>query len=120
MSYDTAMLPVSLMSFVARALIFAMIFNNFPSTAFAARRNAVATQAAEEAPDNSPADTDEATELAPGFLIQLSSTQDSKLNGAFRIQINGNIELPYAMQIDTKGLSLGQFRHQISKAYASY
>lgn len=60
------------------------------------------------------------TILAPGFLLQLSSSSDAKLNGAFRIQLSGRIELPYNVSFNAKGMTLTRFRAQIAKAYADY
>jgi protein involved in polysaccharide export with SLBB domain len=59
-------------------------------------------------------------DLAPGFLIQLSSSQDHKLNGSFRIQADGKVDLPYNVSISTEGMSLADFRSEIATVYRPY
>jgi protein involved in polysaccharide export with SLBB domain len=87
----------------------------------AAPRARVATETpSDTSTDSGPGDSDPATELAPGFLLQLGSPQDSKLNGTFRIQANGRVDLPYSVSLNTKGLTLGKFRAEIARAYAGY
>lgn len=105
---------------IARMLIITLLLGQFPQEAFAMHVSTVASQAPAEAPDSGIADNDGSVELAPGFLMQLSSSQDSKLNGTFRIQPTGNIDLPYSIELNAKGLTLEQFREKIAEAYAGY
>lgn len=58
--------------------------------------------------------------LAPGYLMLLSSEQDSNLNGAFRIQFDSQVNLPYSKTLNTKGLTLEQFRVEIDRIYRPY
>jgi protein involved in polysaccharide export with SLBB domain len=74
----------------------------------------------EEISDSSTSDSNGETLLAPGFLVQLSSGSDSRLNGQFRIQPNWRVDLPYNISVDTKGMSLGRFRSHLERAYAAY
>jgi protein involved in polysaccharide export with SLBB domain len=88
--------------------------------AYAARPNRVAVESASEPMDTGPGDSSSSTELAPGFLIQLSSSRDTKLNGTYRVQPNGKIDLPYSVTLDTQGMNLGRFRAGIAQAYRRY
>lgn len=58
--------------------------------------------------------------LAPGYLLQVSSAQDRKLNGTFRIEQDGNLELPYQITIQTHGLGVQEFQEKLQQAYAPY
>ncbi len=59
-------------------------------------------------------------ELAPGYLIRVSSGKDPELNGRFRIAFDGKIELPYDKTVDASGLTLPQLRSKINSAYKDY
>ena len=63
------------------------------------------------------------TEIRPGFLIQVSSPVDTKLNGSYRVALDGNVKLPYGVNIQAAGKSLqnltGQITAQMQKFYKS-
>ena len=81
---------------------------------------AIADHSANEA-ESEPAETGgENTKLSPGFMIEMKSPQDQSLSGAFRIQIDGSINLPYSQTVDTKGMTLKMFRAEIRKIYRPY
>ena len=54
------------------------------------------------------------TEVRPGFLIQLSSPLDTKLNGAFRVPMDGNLRLPYGVSVSAAGSTLQNLNMRIS------
>jgi len=59
-------------------------------------------------------------ELAPGWLLTLHSLTDSKLDGDFRIDFNGNLALPYNIKINTVGLTLSQLHKKLLEQLLSY
>ena len=58
--------------------------------------------------------------VAPGFEVQITSAEDERLNGTFRIAFNGNLKLPYDIVIDTKGLGEKELREKIALAYRNF
>ena len=50
------------------------------------------------------------TAIAPGFQLQLNSTQDTKLNGHYRVRSDGTVQLPYGVTISTDGMTLEDFK----------
>ncbi len=59
-------------------------------------------------------------EISPGFLIQLASPKDAKLNGSFRVQVDHSLDLPYDVSIDTDGLTLAKLRSTLAERYSPY
>lgn len=58
--------------------------------------------------------------LAPGFQIRLRHLEDKTLNGSFRVNFNGFIDLPYRVTIKAAGMGLEDFRKEVLKAYQPY
>lgn len=58
--------------------------------------------------------------LASGYLIQLANGSDQKLNGTFRVQPDGRVELPYNITVQTGGMTLARFKGEIEKLYRPY
>ncbi len=59
-------------------------------------------------------------EVAPGYEIELSSSQDEKLNGKFRIEFDGSLKLPYDTVVQTSGLTSKQLKEKVLAAYAKF
>jgi hypothetical protein len=74
----------------------------------------------EEASEREPADKSGTTVLAQGFLLQLASSDDARLNGSFRIRPDGVVDLPYSVSLHAAGSSLARFRAEVLKAYKAY
>ena len=61
-----------------------------------------------------------ANTLAPGFLIRLGHQEDRDLNGSFRINFDGRIELPYHVTIRAQGLTMDEFRQKVLESYKPF
>jgi protein involved in polysaccharide export with SLBB domain len=59
-------------------------------------------------------------QLRPGFLLRLHGLDDKSLNGTFRVDWDGKIDLPYNVSLHATGLTLNEFHQAVVKAYASY
>jgi protein involved in polysaccharide export with SLBB domain len=58
--------------------------------------------------------------LAPGFLIRLAHQEDRDLNGTFRIDFDGMINLPYNVSFHAQGLTMDEFRQKVNEAYKPF
>jgi protein involved in polysaccharide export with SLBB domain len=58
--------------------------------------------------------------LAPGYLIRLGHQEDRDLNGSFRVNFDGRIELPYHVTLKAQGLTMDEFRQKVLEAYKPY
>lgn len=58
--------------------------------------------------------------MAPGFLFSLNHPSDSKLQGRFRANSEGLLVLPYGVRLNVMGLTFGELREQVRKAYSSF
>ncbi len=61
-----------------------------------------------------------ANDIAPGFLVRLSSTEDHDINGEFRIDFNGRLVLPYGVTMETTGKTEDQLRSTILSSYQKF
>lgn len=66
------------------------------------------------------AEADRPNTLAPGFLIRLVHQEDRDLNGSFRIDFDGKINLPYNVSLRAQGLTLEEFRQKVMEAYRPF
>lgn len=85
----------------------------------------VVDPAAPATKDNFPSAVLSATEdrpntLAPGFLIRLGHQEDRDLNGSFRIDFDGKINLPYNVSLRADGLTLEEFRQKVMESYRPF
>lgn len=60
------------------------------------------------------------SEIAPGYLVEVSSNQDQNINGEFRISEQGILDLPYAVKVDTSNSSIAELRSLIRDSYRTY
>lgn len=58
--------------------------------------------------------------LAPGFVIRLSHQEDRDLNGTFRIDFDGKINLPYNVTFRAQGLTMDEFRQKVAESYRPF
>lgn len=58
--------------------------------------------------------------IAPGFLLTLHSIEDAKLNGDYRVDFDGNLQLPYDMTVNTAGNTVPQFEKRLNEIYQPY
>jgi len=58
--------------------------------------------------------------LAPGYLLQITCLQDENLNGEFRIDFDGMLELPYEVKVKAAGQSLSHFRNKLRQSYSPF
>jgi protein involved in polysaccharide export with SLBB domain len=63
------------------------------------------------------ASVEESQLIAPGDLIQLSYTHDVQLNGKFRVNFEGYLNLPYSIKEYVVGLELNQLKTKIKSRY---
>ncbi|AZZ36208.1 hypothetical protein CIK05_05175 [Bdellovibrio sp. qaytius] len=54
------------------------------------------------------------TEIRPGFQIQMTSAVDEKLTGESRVDMNGDLKLPYGGSIHAAGLTLQALTEKVS------
>jgi len=70
------------------------------------------------------ADAEEPTvsdpQIAPGFLITLHSLADSKLNGDYRVDFDGQLQVPYDKTIDAKEMTLSDLKQKLTEVYHPY
>jgi polysaccharide export outer membrane protein len=59
-------------------------------------------------------------EILPGYLLTMSYAEDSKLNGEFRVELNGDLVLPYDITINTSGLTLSELKKKLTDLYRPY
>ena len=59
-------------------------------------------------------------ELAPGWLVALHSLTDSKLDGEYRIDFNGDLSLPYDIKVNTNGMTLSQLHKKLMDQLLSF
>src|ERR1035437_3979001 len=58
--------------------------------------------------------------IAPGFLLTMRCAADSKLNGEYRVDFDGNLELPYDVTVNTTGMTLLQLKGKLPELYRAY
>jgi len=58
--------------------------------------------------------------IVPGFLVTMHSLADTKLNGDYRVDFDGNLQLPYDVTTITTGLSLSQLKKKLTEQYRPY
>ncbi len=59
--------------------------------------------------------------IAPGFLLNLRSLADAKLNGDFRVDFDEQLQVPYYKTIDTTGLTLSSdLKRKLADVYAYF
>lgn len=81
-------------------------------------------QAAVEATDGdlgfSEWNTRPSDQVAPGFEIKIKNSEDAKVNGVYKIDAKGILELPYDVKVDTNGLTVPQLRDRVRAAYKQF
>ncbi len=70
--------------------------------------------------DDSSGTTNQTALISPGFRLKISSSTDSKLNGSFRVSIDGKVALPYDQSLTAAGLSLKGFQKKLESTYQPY
>ncbi len=58
--------------------------------------------------------------IAPGYLIHLSTLEDEKLNGDFRVAHDGALKLPYGVTLTAENKTLSALQAEVKKAYQTY
>jgi len=58
--------------------------------------------------------------IAPGFLLTITSLADSKLNGDYRVDFDGGLQLPYNITVNTSGIELSQLKKKLVALYHPY
>jgi len=71
--------------------------------------------------DNTPSPAvTENSAIRPGFLIRLSNKIDAKLEGSFRVALDGSLKLPYNVTLMTSSLSLKALTTKVNESYQKY
>jgi protein involved in polysaccharide export with SLBB domain len=94
-----------------------------PSKTVMKRRSEISTPADVSAGESSKMvkwNTRPSDEVAPGFQIEVKSTDDKAVNGIFAIPNDGVLKLPYDVKVDTTGLTLAQLNAEIVSAYKKF
>lgn len=58
--------------------------------------------------------------VAAGFLLTLHSLEDRKLNGDFRVDFEGNLELPYDISVAAAGMTLSALKKKLAEVYRPF
>ncbi len=62
-----------------------------------------------------------ADQVLRGYSVRLSSTDDRKLNGLYRVRFDGRLDLPYDVNFsDASKLSLTELRNQVREKYKPF
>ena len=59
-------------------------------------------------------------QIVPGFLLNLSCLADSKLNGDFRVEYNGDLSLPYDITLNSTAYTLSHLQKRLAELYRPY
>lgn len=80
------------------------------------------SHAEEVAKTNAPQSFEEVDEakVAPGFSFHLSHPNDKELAGNFRVAIDGMLQLPYKIKINTKDLTISELTNKVQAAYRPF
>lgn len=60
------------------------------------------------------------TEIRPGFLLQLSSGLDPKLNTRVRVSYEGTVKLPYNVTLEAAGQTASALSQKLQESYRAY
>lgn len=63
---------------------------------------------------------DSSTVIAPGFLIHVTCPDDAKINGDFRVSMDGSVSLPYDKTISAGGLRVKALQDRLEKTYQAF
>jgi protein involved in polysaccharide export with SLBB domain len=58
--------------------------------------------------------------VQPGFTIEISNIEDRRLNGKFKVDFDGQLRMPYAVNIDTSNLHLSEVRAKLEASYRKF
>ncbi|MBC7397839.1 MAG: SLBB domain-containing protein [Bdellovibrionales bacterium] len=89
------------------------------SASSAERAHAASETSADDEDDATPS-TNGGTVIAPGFKIHLTCADDPKINGDFRVPLDGQVALPYNLTVNAAGLRLKTFEKRLEKDYQPY
>ena len=69
--------------------------------------------------DDSSTSSDNAV-ISAGSLLHITSSDDTKLNGDFRVSVDGKVFLPYNVSAQASGQKLKAFKSKLTKTYRPY
>lgn len=58
--------------------------------------------------------------VAPGFSFQISHPSDARLAGTFRSDFNGNLKLPYDVEINISNKTFAEVRELVDRSYNKF
>lgn len=58
--------------------------------------------------------------IQPGFLFEMTNMEDKKLNGKFRVNFDGQLILPYQVNVQTSGLRSSEVISRLISAYKKF
>ncbi len=92
---------------------------SFTSTNSAVAAERGAEGSVDDEDDSSPS-TNGNIMIAPGFKIHLTCADDPKINGDFRVSMDGAVSLPYDKTVNAGGKRLKDFQRQLERTYQPY
>ena len=60
------------------------------------------------------------SEVSPGFLFELTNQADPALNGKFRVDFEGDLDLPYHVRVKTKNQTLDEVIQAVKAAFLPF
>lgn len=59
-------------------------------------------------------------EIAPGFELEIRCPSDPAVTGMYQVEADGSVRLPYKVQIDASGRSVGELSEELRRAYRPF
>lgn len=58
--------------------------------------------------------------IAPGFVISVRHSEDSKISGEYKVEFSGDLFLPYEVKVRAAGSTLPELKDKIAHAYSQF
>ena len=88
--------------------------------AHASDRSKNTSEASGEGEDDTTPDTNGGALIAPGFKLHVSCPDDTKINGDFRVSMEGQVSLPYDITVNAAGMHLRGLKKHLEHSYQQY
>lgn len=105
-------------SFIAMLMIASMVLGpSAPARSYAQDAKPADTVSDDE--DVSASSTS-GTLISSGFLLHIACPEDAKINGDFRVSMDGSLALPYDQTVNAAGLRVKALEDRLQKTYQPY